>query len=256
MTERASEIHANYVHALGRIGGLGPDGESEQVGPLLCINAGIGVSRFNIAVPVSQVTDPRGAIRGAIEWFGTRGLNFRLDLRGKVDTPLIAAATVEKFQFWWREPVMVLEPLPLPLEIPAELELIEVLGPEERDLYCRVDAEEYSDQAFQLGMISVAAQLPGVTMHLGTVAGEPVARSMSIRTGGVVGIHNVYVAPSQRRKGYGAALTAAAIEAGRQGRAPAARLPSTQAAVSLYTRIGFTHVDDYIVMGIDEPRLP
>jgi GNAT superfamily N-acetyltransferase len=256
MNDRAADIHANYVYALGRIGRLGPDGESEQVGPMLCINAGIGVSRFNIAVAVSDVTDARRAVRDATEWFGTRGLNFRLDLRGKTDTPLIAAATVEKFQFWWREPMMLLEPLPLPLEIPPELELADVLRPEDRDLYCQVDAEEYSDQAVQLGMISVAAQLPGVSLHLGMATGEPLARSMAIRTGDLVGVHNVYVAPSHRRKGYGAAITAAAMEAGRKDGATAACLQSTEAAFSLYQKMGFQHVDDYIVMGIDEPRLP
>ena len=252
---RASEIHANYVHALSRIGGLGPLGETEQVGPFHCINAGIGVSRFNIAVPVEPVNDARRAVKDVISWFGGRGLNVRFDMRGKQDSALIAASTVEKFQFWWREPVMLLDPLPPTMEIPAEMELLEVLGPEDRDLYCRVDAEEYSDQAFQLGMVSVAAHMPGVSMHLGLVGGEPVARSMAIRTGDVVGVHNVYVAPSQRQRGYGAAITAVAIEAGRQSGAMAACLQSTEAAFSMYRKMGFEHIDDYVVMGIDEPRL-
>lgn len=255
MNSRSAEIHANYVHALSRIGGLGPMGESERVGPFHCINAGIGVSRFNVAVPVGEVSDPRGEVRGVIEWFGERGLNVRFDLRGKQDSALIAAVTVERCQFWWREPVMLLDPLPPTAEIPAELDLVEVIGPEDRDLYCQVDSEEFSDQAFQLAMLTVAAQMPGVSMHLGRVAGEPVARSMAIRTGELVGIHNVYVAPSQRRRGYGEAMTAAATEAGRQSGATAACLQSTEAAFSMYQKMGFAHVDDYVVMGIDEPRL-
>jgi GNAT superfamily N-acetyltransferase len=255
MTSRSAEIHANYVHALSRIGGLGPMGESEQVGPVLCINAGIGVSRFNVAVPVEPVRDARGAVRDAIGWFGARGLNVRFDLRGKQDSPLIAAVTVEKFQFWWREPVMLLDSLPPPAEIPAELELMEVLSPIDRDLYCQVDAEEYSDQAFQLAMLNVASEMPGVSIHVGMVGGQPVARSMAIRTEDLVGIHNVYVAPSHRNRGYGAAMTAAAMESGRQTGATAACLQSTEAAFSLYRKMGFEHIDDYVVMGIDEPRL-
>lgn len=252
---RSDEIHANYVHALSRIGGLGPLGESDQVGPFHCINAGVGVSRFNVAVPVEPVKDVRSAVRDVISWFGARGLNVRFDLRGKQDSALIAAATVEKFQFWWREPVMLLDPMPPAMEIPPEIELVEVLGPEERDLYCQVDAEEYSDQAFQLSMLAVAAQLPGVTMHLGVVGGQPVARSMAIRTGDLVGVHNVYVAPSHRQRGYGAAITAVAMEAGRKTGATAACLQSTEAAFSMYRKMGFEHIDDYVVMGIDEPRL-
>jgi len=255
MSSGLADVHANYVHALSRIGGLGPMGESEQVGPLLCINAGIGVSRFNVAVPVGTVLDARGAVRDAIAWFGERGLNVRFDLRGKQDSALIGAVTVERFQFWWREPVMLLETLPPPAEIPPELELMDVLTPVDRDLYCQVDAEEFSDQAFQLAMLNVAAQMPGVSIHLGTVGGEPVGRSMAIRTGDLVGIHNVYVTPSQRTRGYGAAMTAAAIESGRRTGATAACLQSTEAAFSMYRKMGFEHIDDYVVMGIDEPRL-
>ena len=249
MTNRRDQIPANYVHALSRIGGLGPLGDSQQVGPFLCINAGIGVSRFNVAVPVEEVQDPRSAIRDVIAWFGERGLNVRFDLRGKQDSALMAAATAEKFQFWWREPVMLLDPLPPPAEIPPQLDLLDVLAPEDRDLYCQVDAEEYSDQAFQLAMVTAAAQMRDVTMHLGLVAREPVARAMAIRTDDLVGVHNVYVAPSQRKRGYGAAITAVAIEAGRQTGATAASLQSTEAASSMYRKMGFEHIDDYIVMG-------
>lgn len=255
MEPRAADMHANYVHSLGRIGRLGPDGESEQVGPLLCINAGIGVSRFNIAVVTAPVQDPRRAVRDAIEWFGARGLNLRFDLRGKEDARLIAAATVERFQFWWREPTMLLEPLPAFDPGPPEMEVREVISPEDRSLYCDADGEEYTDQAFQLGMVAAAAEMPGVSMHLGLVDGRPVARSMAIMTGDLVGVHNVYVAPSKRGGGYGTAITSAAIDAGRRAGAVAACLESTEAAFNMYQRMGFRHVDDYIVMGIDEPRL-
>jgi len=90
-----AQLHANYVHALGRIARLGPDGDAERVGPLLCINAGIGVSKFNIAVAVDNVTNPRAALRDAMEWFAIRGLNLRLDLRATTDGPLMAASMLE-----------------------------------------------------------------------------------------------------------------------------------------------------------------
>ncbi len=90
-------------------------------------------------------------------------------------------------------------------------------------------------------------------MHLGLLDGVPVARSMAVTHEGAVGIHNVYVAPSQRRKGLGVALTAAAIEAGRAMGATAACLEATALGLPLYRQMGFQRVDDYIVMGRDGP---
>jgi GNAT superfamily N-acetyltransferase len=247
------QLHANYVHALHRIARLGPEGEAEQVGPLLCINAGIGVSKFNVAVAVDRVGDPRRALRDAMDWYAIRGLNPRLDLRGKADSPLLAASMLEGFQFWWREPVMVLHPLPEAFANVPGLEVIQVRTPESRDLYCRADLEEYGDQEFQLAMVSMAAEMPGVSMHLGLREGQPVARSMGVVHAGLVGIHNVYVPPSSRGRGYGAALTAAAIDSGRAMGATAACLQATELGFPVYQRMGFRRVDDYVVVGRDEP---
>lgn len=247
------QLHANYVHALHRIARLGPEGEAERVGPLLCINAGIGVSKFNIAVVVDRVTDPRRALRDAMDWYAIRGLNPRLDLRGKADGPLLAASMLENFQFWWREPVMVLHPLPASFSGSQELEIREARTPGDLDLYCRADLEEYGDQEFQLAMVSMAAGMSGVSMHLGLRDGQPVARSMGVVHAGLVGVHNVYVPPSSRRRGYGAALTAAAIDSGRAMGATAACLQATELGFPVYQKMGFRRVDDYVVVGRDEP---
>ncbi|MBE0610226.1 MAG: GNAT family N-acetyltransferase [Dehalococcoidia bacterium] len=247
------QLHANYVHALHRIARLGPEGEAERVGPLLCINAGIGVSKFNIAVVVDRVTDPRRALRDAMDWYAIRGLNPRLDLRGKADGPLLAASMLEGFQFWWREPVMVLHPLPEAFGTVPGLEVLEVRTPENQDLYCRADLEEYGDQEFQLAMVSMAAGMSGVSMHLGLRDGQPVARSMGVVHAGLVGVHNVYVPPSSRGRGYGAVLTAAAIDSGRAKGATAACLQATELGFPVYQKMGFRRVDDYVVVGRDEP---
>lgn len=247
------QLHQNYVYALRRIARLGPEGEAEQVGPLLCINAGIGVSKFNVSVVVDRIGDPRGALRDAMDWYRARGLNPRLDLRGKADGPLLAASMLEGFQFWWHEPVMVLHPLPVSFDRARELEIRDARTPEDFDLYCRADLEEYGDQDFQLAMVSMAAAMSGVSMHLGLREGQPVARSMGVVHAGLVGVHNVYVPPSSRGRGYGAALTAAAIEAGRAAGATAACLQATELGFPVYERMGFRRVDDYVVVGRDEP---
>lgn len=247
------DLHAAYVYALGRIGRLGPGGHSELVGPLFCIDAGIGVSKFNIAVAVEPVTNPRQALRGAIDWFAARGLNLRLDLRAQDDSALLAAAMLEGFSFWWREPVMLLDPLPPGFPRAPALEIREVRTAEDRDLYCRADIEEYGDQEFQLAMVSAASEMEGVSMHLGLRDGVPIARSMGVVHGQLVGVHNVYVPPSCRGQGFGAALTAAAIDAGRAAGARAACLEATDLGLPVYRKMGFRRIDEYVVVGRDDP---
>jgi GNAT superfamily N-acetyltransferase len=243
------QVHALYVHALGRITALGPGGSAERVGPLLCIDAGLGVSDFNIAVAVEPVAKPKRALRDALDWFEARALNARLDLRASVDGPLMAAAMVEGLNFKFREAVMVLEPLPTKLPSVAVLETREVVTPEDMELYCSVDREEHSDQEFQRAMVERTRGMEGVSLHLGLFDGRAVARSMGMVQGGLVGVYNVYVPPSQRRRGFGATLTASAIEAGRQAGATAACLESTELGFTVYEGMGFRKVDDYVVFG-------
>ena len=249
-------LHDQYVYALGRITSLGPGGCAERVGPWLCVDAGLGVSRFNIAVVVGPVSNPRAALREALDWYAYRGINPRLDLRGSVDGALLAASMVEGFEFWFREAVMVLHPIPQLPRSPAGLEVREVRGEDDISLYCGVDREEFSDQEFQRALVHAALKMEGVSLHLGLSEGRPVARSMGVSRGELVGIHNVYVPPSQRRQGYGAALTVAAIEAGRTAGATAACLEATVLGYPVYEAMGFRKVDDYVVVGKDEVVFP
>ncbi|MEO8541317.1 MAG: GNAT family N-acetyltransferase [bacterium] len=248
------EMHELYCLALGRVAGLGPGGCAERVGPWLCVDAGLGVSKFNIGVVVEPVTRPRPALREAMDWFAARGINARLDLRGSVDGGVLAASIVEGFAFWQREPAMVLYPLPERFGMaPPQLQVVEVSDSVTLEQYCSVDREEFGDQEFQMLMAEKAKELPGLSMHLGLLDGRPVARAMAITSGQLVGVYNVYVPPSQRGDGFGKALTVAAIEAGRARGASAASLESTVLGFPLYESLGFRRIDDYVVVGTDEP---
>lgn len=248
------QMHTLYCQALGRVAGLGPGGCAERVGPWLCVDAGLGVSRFNIAVVVEAVTRPRPALREAMEWFAMRGINARLDLRGSVDGGILAASMVEGFTFWGREPSMELHPLPDTYERgTGALEIRDARTADDIALYCEADREEFGDQEFQAAMAARALELPGVALHLGLLDGRPVARSMSMTSGDLVGVYNVYVAPSQRKRGFGGELTVAAINAGKARGATSACLESTEAGFSLYSSLGFRRVDDYIIVGTEGP---
>lgn len=250
-------LHAIYIHALGRITALGPGGVAERLGPWLCIDAGLGVSDFNIAVVVDgPVANPRAAVREAASWFASRGINARFDLRGSVDGPLLAAAMVEGFAFKYREAIMVLHPPEASAAPVPGLEVRNVVSPGDIELYCAVDREEHHDQEFQRAMVERSLAMGAVWLQLGLVDGRPAARSMVLVKDGLAGIHNVYVPPSYRGRGLGSALTVAAVETGRAAGATAACLEATVLGLPVYERLGFRRVDDYVVVGADTPVFP
>jgi predicted GNAT family acetyltransferase len=80
-----------------------------------------------------------------------------------------------------------------------------------------------------------------MVMWLGRVEGKPVGAAMSYRTDGAVGIFGVTTIASMRRRGYGTALTRAAmlVETG----LPCILAPSPEGE-SVYRRLGFEHVGE------------
>ncbi len=151
-------------------------------------------------------------------------------------------------------PALSLHPLPSHWPAIPHIDWWTVHSEHDVTAYVDLEAEEYGDRAFQAGITRNARDLPGCALVLGAVEGRPVARAMTILTGRIAGIHNVYVPPSQRSRGYGAAITAAAVEVGRQLGADAACLEATELGLPVYERLGFTRRFDYVILGSPPPR--
>jgi hypothetical protein len=77
---------------------------------------------------------------------------------------------------------------------------------------------------------------PRFTILRGHVEGRTVATSMSYRDAGVLGVYGVSTVPEARHRGFGTAMTWAALSA--DPSIPAVLQPSVM-AVSLYARLGF-----------------
>ena len=246
----------NYVFSLGRIAKLGVAAHSERVGPWLCIDAGLGESSFNIAVLVGETQGTAAAaLNRAQRWFDERGVNSRFDLRSWADAEFIAAAARAGYHHWWTEPALLLDSIPERFGYPAGFETRLLRTASDAAAYSRLDSEEHDDQAFQTSMAKTAMGMPGCQLLLGISEGVPVARSMTVTTGAMVGVHNVYVPPARRGRGFGAAISAAAVMAGRDAGATAACLEATELGLPVYLKLGFRQVGEYIVLG-KGPRPP
>ena len=87
----------------------------------------------------------------------------------------------------------------------------------------------------------------GLSVYLGRVDGRDVSTSVGFTLGDTVGIFNVATPPEHRGRGYGAALTAAAVLEGFTAGADLAWLQSSPLGLPVYRRLGFREVETYVL---------
>ena len=92
------------------------------------------------------------------------------------------------------------------------------------------------------------AELPGISVYLALVEDEPVSTAMSLLGDGGVGIFNVGTPPALRGRGYGAAVTARAVEDGLAAHAEVAWLQASPLGEPVYRRMGFRRVDTHLLL--------
>jgi GNAT superfamily N-acetyltransferase len=87
--------------------------------------------------------------------------------------------------------------------------------------------------------------LPQVRLYAGIVHGTVVATSLLVASGPVAGIYWVATLEDERGRGYGEALTWAAVGGGQELGCRIASLQASKAGRRVYERMGFDHVLDY-----------
>jgi GNAT superfamily N-acetyltransferase len=97
------------------------------------------------------------------------------------------------------------------------------------------------------------ASLEGFAYYLGRVDGRDVSTSVGYTLDGTVGIFNVATPPEHRGRGYGAALTAVAAREGFAAGAELAWLQSSAMGLSVYRRLGFREVQEYVLLTKPSP---
>ena len=164
----------------------------------------------------------------------------------------------------WGRRVDVMEPWfyrpagPLPDdEAPDELELVRVSTPQEVEEFEAVSVRGFGglDDSVPPGTYHPPTILadPAMAMFIGRVDGEPVAAAMGYATDRAVGVFGVTTIAPARRRGYGTAVTRAAMltESG----LPSVLAPSKEAE-SMYLRLGFRRVGELSIWGVREDQVP
>jgi hypothetical protein len=139
-----------------------------------------------------------------------------------------------------REPWFYRPPGPAGGTHPPELDLVQVSTPEEVREFEAVSVRGFGNEEDTIAPgkyhpPSVLAD-ESMTMFVGRVAGRAAAAATGYRTDNAVGVFGVATVASARRRGYGTALTRAAMLA--DTGLPAILAPSPQ-GLNMYRRLGF-----------------
>jgi hypothetical protein len=145
-------------------------------------------------------------------------------------------------------PLMVMGD-PAVLERALHVDGLEIrqLHPEEAQLHAGVAAAgfEVPEEPFRPLVTPEVLRLPGVRCYLGEVSGRPVTTGIGITLAAFVGIFNIATPPADRRRGYGAAVTARAVTDGLAAGARWSWLQSSVAGYPVYERLGFRTVESW-----------
>ncbi len=229
-----------------------PGGWVEEASGLRCIATGSSSPSFNLALSGETLRDPRVALDAAHDRFGGVGLRWLLKLHPELDREMVVHAQHRGLELD-AEPVygMPIGSWAATAVLPSAAPLsVSVAGQDTID-----DAVRCFAEAFDADPAAVSRELgpnlltvPSFTVFVGYLAGEPVASSMlaSTRSVDLAGIYSVATRPTHRGRGFGTALTAAALRAaGEQGYDTAVLEPSPSGA-PMYRRMGFEPLTTYL----------
>jgi GNAT superfamily N-acetyltransferase len=218
-----------------------------------------GASLLRAALPgFSRVTvfggvpPPERIFAVADEFFAGVPGGYTVMLDGDAGHPMEDAVRARGWQLEHDEPGMVLPAIPEPPPPPPGLEIRRVTnqatledfwGEDEPVHPAPPDETELPVNLTRYFNPSLACALdPDIALFVGYADGRPVASAGLYRVDDIAEIGAVWTAPAYRRRGFGAALTWAALAEGKARGCVTAALRATEMGYPVYLRVGFVTV--------------
>ena len=245
--EMMDELLANlYGFYAGRARSM-PGAQVEEGEGLLLINSGLPNPELNIAFLTEDLPDPAAAVGRAREFLGGTGF-WRFE--APVDATNAFGPSLEQAGLTEKEtrPALTLVPERAAFEGPPDgFQVIEVESPAQRRQFYETLSLGFMGRPLPPGLQVERAQFEGATPYLGLFRGVPVATSLLYTHEGIAGIYAVTTLESSRGKGFGRAISEAAVHHGFRRGCDIAFLQTTEMARRVYEAIGFKHAFDHTV---------
>ncbi|HVL88949.1 MAG TPA: GNAT family N-acetyltransferase, partial [Actinomycetota bacterium] len=207
--------------------------------------AGSPLAFFNQAIASRHLSDPPAAIEAATAFFEPRVPAYCLMIVGD-DRAAIAAAEASGFAARDSIPLMMLAPdelvAPAP---PPELEIRPAADLSFVDLFGVGFVDDVGARGPFHDVVRAAAAVDGWDLFGGFVDGEGVATSAAFTLDGCTGVFTVGTSPAARGRGIGAAMTVAAVGAGRARGSDTVFLFASAMGFPIYRRLGFRTVSSH-----------
>jgi GNAT superfamily N-acetyltransferase len=144
-------------------------------------------------------------------------------------------------------PGMLLESIPEPPPSSASLRIERVSNPTQLSEFLKVVSKAERVPMFVLKRLfpHTPAETDPVFFFVGYEGEEPAASAVTVVKDGIAVIYTVGVRPRSRRRGYGQAITWAAIQAGRERGCDSSYLQASEMGLPVYKRMGFQVVSEY-----------
>ncbi len=244
-----SALDFNYLEASRIFVAFAKAGEYRERRDVAIVCCGLPAEALNFGFLKPPYDDLEASAAAVQAYFADRKLPFNLALRSAEPEGVVEALAARG---WRRKldptPGMTLAlPAAIP-EPPASLAIQEVRSLEELVAFREVAFRGFGYPAAiaHLFLTDQLVALPQVRLYAGRVDGVVVATSMLITTGSIAGIYWVATLEDQRGRGFGEAVTWAAVRGGNELGCEVASLQASKFGRPVYTRMGFSHALDYV----------
>ena len=239
----ADTVHGGLVHAFTVTAQAAPRGFVARAGGVVMAFTGSPIAFFNQILVTDGAADHdwHTAIQEARQRVPGYATHLRIGLDDHFER--LARRTMRSVP-GALTPGMIRDPLPGTPEL-AGLEVRS--GPELLPAHIALVAEAFNlpVSAIESFMTPGIVGVPGLELHVGYAGGNAVATSFGLVHEQCVSIFNVATHPAHRGRGFGTAMTQAAIQAGRASGATVACLQSSVMGLPVYERLGFRTVVSY-----------
>lgn len=216
--------------------------------PLTLVATGLPIAFFNGAYLSHPTDEPAPLVDQAVRFFADRDVPFLLWVREGVCPAMLDAGRAAGLRDAGGPPAMGMAPITDPPPTPPGLDIsivttVEGLtdhGSTLRDGFGF--PQDLVDRVIRPGLLDLA----DIAVFVGRVEGRPVSTSLLSVSGTTAGINNVATIDSCRGKGYGAALTWAAVTEGARRGCTHAILQASQSGYPVYRRMGFADLGRYV----------
>lgn len=240
----AHRCHLNLVEAFASLPEHQPGGFVRRRDGIVVAATLSPIALFNAVLPVARRTQA-SAFAAACQVMAERGLAWSAQLRDDVDEALVSVARdlglEETADASW--PAMARTSLPTDVALPPGFEVQRVTDSASFGEHLRASGGDPRVTATWKGSGVLSDRR--WTLLVGRADGVPVSKAMAFVDDGVIGVYDVSTRAEARRRGYGSAITAAALVGGRRAGCHVGTLQSSGMARRMYEAQGFRYLFRY-----------